>query len=166
MSFSETVSLCAGLIQALVALLFWFGIDFKRFKKFAFPRMDGNRNKVILVLILGSLVWSSVALFVARDYRKTDWMGEDPRWKMYKKQSVVGRHFSRENVQLDGKHYIDCTFEETTLVYDAQAPYELTNSTFVGTTNFKSGNARIGALIVLMHELGMLPKTEMRISPP
>jgi hypothetical protein len=167
MSFPANIALWSGPIQAVIALLLWFGLDFKRVQRMtagvASLRVD--RNKIILFLIVGSLVWSTAAVYFSSDYRKTDWMGHDSRWKMFDKQKVVGRHFIREAVTLDGNHFINCTFEETTLIYNALAPYELTSPTFIGTTNIKSDNARIGALITLMSRLGMLPKTDIRISP-
>jgi hypothetical protein len=40
---------------------------------------------------------------------------------------IVTKHFQNETVELDGKSFIDCTFEKVTFVYQGTMPAQFTN---------------------------------------
>ena len=45
---------------------------------------------------------------------------------------IHNRNYSKETVDLDGRHFIDCTFDQVTLRYHGTAPAFFTNCTYEG----------------------------------
>ena len=76
-------------------------------------------------------------------------------WKATNKTPVIGKSFVNQEVPLDGFSYSDCTFRNVTLVFNGDAPFDLTNNTIEGVY-IRSANPALNGLIQLLIELKMI----------
>jgi hypothetical protein len=70
-------------------------------------------------------------------------------------QQVIGQHFKNEAVVLDGKWFIDCTFEKVTFVYGG-GPARIQAATMKGTYALKTGAGTPTATVCLLKMLNAL----------
>jgi hypothetical protein len=156
-----------GVIASVVALLLFFGIDGKALlivfshspetpKKAA-----SHRNKLVLALIVGALIWS-----VAAEYRlykqrggeigtRETWDATNAEWRRdsYRYETVVGKTFRNEIVPLDGRSYSNCQFFNVTFEYNGTGPVQLLNNAFHGDVRFTSANPRTATAMGLVAKL-------------
>jgi hypothetical protein len=132
----------ASIVQAVVALLLYFGIDAKAVGLFlrknergAVTSASPARSKIILVLIAGSLLWSGITAYRFRGLSRYD-----PNAPM---EEVSGKTFINQEVKIDGKRFTKCRFENVTIVYDATTPVSMEFDDFIGPLKFKSDNAQV-----------------------
>lgn len=69
---------------------------------------------------------------------------------------VRGKFFANEKVPVDDTTFYDCTFTNVTFVYDGTAPFQMNDSSIVGTYAFESNNPSIQATGLLLSGIGML----------
>ncbi len=79
--------------------------------------------------------------------------------------NVFGQTYMNETVSMDGRHFIKCTFDNVTYLYNGTRPTELTDCKIAlhdGKTNtaVNTDNPVIGNLIQLLNELGIF-KTKL-----
>ena len=124
---------------------------------------------MMLVLMLASLAISSFGWYRVNNYSylTNDWMGIDERWKLYKKIDVWNKRFMNEVVDVDGRRYVDCTFENVTFLYNATAPWEFSGTTTItGTINIKTDNRRLGAFLEFLRRTNSLnPDARIDLHP-
>ncbi len=102
---------------------------------------------VALVLFALNLGMSSLGLYrsFAKDCRQ---------WQSTKQDVVYGINFRNERVELDGKLFDHCTFENVTFVYDGLAPSGLKASTILpGKLGFLVRNRPAQALQTLLEAM-------------
>ena len=87
----------------------------------------------------------------------------DP-WKSYRLETVSNKKFVNERVVIDGKRFVQCHFENVTIVFNGKAPYDFFRVTSSGENYLESNNAQYQRLLSLMHGTGML-KGHMTIEP-
>jgi len=97
------------------------------------------------------------------NFSTTDW--DRPLQKMFR------RKYKDEVVELDGNHFIECTFENVTMRYQGRRPYMATKTQFIGTlpeisVKITSDNPLVGQIIQLFNDTGMLKnKGDLKIFP-
>ena len=71
-------------------------------------------------------------------------------------EHIEGRTFRRERVVLDGKRYLECTFDNVTFVYNG-GPGELYQNEIIGPIHFDiAGNKEISRMVYILQRLGAL----------
>jgi hypothetical protein len=70
---------------------------------------------------------------------------EDYPFKEYR-----GMTYKDETVQIDGKNFIDCTFDNVTLRFEGKAPFRFTNDHFTEKFAFASNNPVVKSTMALL----------------
>jgi len=65
-------------------------------------------------------------------------------------KQIQAKTFRNETVLLDGNEFINCTFDNTVLKFDGQAPFRLTNNKFVSKFSVASENPVVKSTLELM----------------
>jgi hypothetical protein len=143
-----------GLLPAVAA---FFGVDRKFVRgKLATPARHSRKREILLLAaVIGSLVLSSVGW-----YRSTH--PDVDSWRLPNVDTIYAKSFLNETVQLDGRHFDHCHFENVKLLYHGLGPVSFNASDFkgqvwvgsdnIGIRNFGIMNAeltRLGTLIQL-----------------
>jgi hypothetical protein len=115
-----------------------------------------SRRPQIVMLVLTVLTWSAVGFDYYDRHRGTvlTWDETTPLDPIY--GSV--RRFINETVPLDGRHYINPTFEDVTFEYEGTRPSQMDNPQFVihagqVSGGIKSYNPIVNQTIEIMHTL-------------
>jgi hypothetical protein len=76
-------------------------------------------------------------------------------WKMRQDQerAVYGKSYRNESVQIDGKKFDHCNFENVTFIYAGVAPTDLVECHFTGTTYLKTSSDALKGYMVLQEQL-------------
>jgi len=93
------------------------------------------------LLVTGAMVlsvWAAVGYDYYDRYHPST-ADSESKWNSYPLKNVMGKHFVRETVPLDGFAYIDSSFEDVTLTYEGTAPTRLYGIAYPGT----KGSTRI-----------------------
>jgi hypothetical protein len=61
-----------------------------------------------------------------------------------------GKTYKDETVQIDGNHFVDCTFDNVTFRFDGQAPFRFTNDHFQGAFRLTSNNPVVKSTMILV----------------
>jgi len=142
-------------IGTALALLAFFGVDWKRIKKSLAQRGETmpktpfpKRQILFLALIVASLVMSSIGWYVS--YSNKPQTYEEFSGARKKLEEVRLQTFVNEVVELDGKHFIDCDFLHVTLIYRGHEPFVMDVSKFTGPLSIvvQDGPAAGPALLV------------------
>jgi hypothetical protein len=80
------------------------------------------------------------------------------QWLKLPKDVISGKTFANETVRLDGKVFVNCTFNNVILSFDGTAPFELSHNanTFIGQLVIKTRNERLGIFGRLFTEMKFL----------
>jgi hypothetical protein len=68
---------------------------------------------------------------------------------------VMNRHFLNETIDIDGKHFMGCTFVNVKLRYNGTSNFSLTNVHFQGFPIVTSDNPGVESGFMLLKSLGM-----------
>jgi hypothetical protein len=114
-----------------------FVLTFIIFAKDLIPQMTGGGNVDIKILLVFLLL--TIGLNIANQikiYRKTK---DDPTgskgWEKTPKIPIIGKSFSNERVEIDGRSFSSCQFRNVTLVFKGQLPFDFVNCQFLQTVN-------------------------------
>jgi hypothetical protein len=116
------------LIGAIFALLAFFGVDWE-FLQGRIPMSDKTRRVLTFVLILASLAMSGLGWYAHINEQSI----AVNQWRHYRKEDVIKQFFSNQEVEIDGKNFENCTFNNVTFVFRATAPFTLANNNINGT---------------------------------
>lgn len=113
-------------------------------------------GKGVLVFLVIWMGFSLIAFYMSRQ--------PSPRgWKTTQKVVVLNKTLQNEKVLLDGHSYSGCRFVNVTFIYNADAPFDLTNNTIEGSWSIETDNVQISGMIKLLNELKMLqPSTQVK----
>ena len=88
------------------------------------------------------------------------WINAPSLWRKIKGLEVVeNRHFANQAVLLDGHHYINCIFENCTLVHNG-GETKITNATKRGGFKIQLGNPSAVKSMMVYDALGLIVKNE------
>jgi hypothetical protein len=131
-------------------------------KKPGVPAMS-SASKLVGIALIAGLIVSSVSLYFNFQPRVTEktvtvtepykykWLGDTPPSSL-----VSDRFFDDEEVPLDGKSYINCTFTNVTFVYDGTAPMVFSHNSVFGGFKIKSNNPSVEASLIFLYGFGVL----------
>jgi hypothetical protein len=107
-----------------------------------------------LVAASWAVVGGLAVLWLDRSLRRGDVEDDkvDPHWER-KLEVVEGKFFHLTDVPLDHRKYVNCRFEDITLVYDG-APFALKNNHFSGRLVVKTNRADLGRFAQLLFSTG------------
>lgn len=83
------------------------------------------RQRFLLAMVVGGLVMTSIGWYRSEHKSCLKWATTQAD-----EQLVYGKHFFNETVELDGKKFDHCTFEDVTFLYHATAPVDFVESSF------------------------------------
>lgn len=121
-----------------------------------------NRTLILAVIGLGIVAWlhlGSVDLDglsptdALRAFNKSEgWSGQ------YNFEKISRKTFKGENVLVDGREFVECTFDNVTLIYNGTTPPRFTGNTFIGRTMLSSNNYAIDGIMGILELLRYLPQ--------
>src|ERR1035437_6290532 len=142
-------------ISTVLALLALFGVDWRSLKA-KIPTSLWGRNGLFLALILGSLAMSVVGWYQSthRNYL---------RWHMTpaEEQVFYGQSYRNEKVEMDGKKFDHCKFENVTLMYHSIEPAELLECQISGCTYLRTDNDAAMGFVKIEEALRHMPNFTM-----
>ena len=97
--------------------------------------LSNATSAVIIILMLVNAVWLYRRSLPSDEQR---WNATREQWKTYEPRLVQEKSFLNETVELDGVHYINCTFQNVTFRYSGRTPIQVTNNKFIGDVAFDS----------------------------
>lgn len=90
-----------------------------------------------------TMVMAVLILFVGYDLYDRHKTPDYKTWHSPKEETVYAKSFMNETVELDGKKFDRCNFENVKLLYHGLGPVEFVGGTFKGTIWFGSDNIAI-----------------------
>jgi hypothetical protein len=94
------------------------------------------RKIVVALLVIGAIAYaldlSDRFLFREKRYDATATM-----------TTIHGREYRNLTVRVDGFNFIECTFENVTLIFDGQAPFQLTTAHFAPGSSIRFGSTNL-----------------------
>jgi len=133
-----------GLGQLLIALVVWFKVDARTIGKW-FMLSDTPRNKVMLILILGGLAFSVYAVY-ASSHRYTTSV-----------ETLTGFTYANQMVEMDGRRFENCTFENSTLMYRGKGEVYRAGCRFVGNVVLTTDHPAITTFVRLGEYISSRP---------
>ena len=112
--------------------------------------MPSGPNGLLIILALCGIGLTGLGLY--RSY-SAGWQPD-----LDTKHPIVGKTFRNQEVQVDGKIFNRCTFENVTFFYRAKQPFQMAGCTFLGTRLIRTDNAEVVGMVGLMKGLGYLVK--------
>jgi hypothetical protein len=109
--------------------------------------------KLIGLLLVISFVLSAIAIYGA-------WRKNDPlHWTMRQDQEQViyGQIYRNQDVEIDGKRFDHCKFENVTFIYHALAPCDLLVCEISGSVLIKTDNDAAKGILKFVEALRALP---------
>jgi hypothetical protein len=83
----------------------------------------------------------------------------------YPLKEYRGKRYKDETVQIDGNHFIDCTFENVIFRFDGEAPFRFTNDHFQGAFRLTSNNTVVKSTMILVGTFIKLENPAQNQSP-
>lgn len=125
-------------IGTLLGILALLGMDWKlvwgRLSKQV--RRSRKREVLLLTAVIGSLALSSIGWYRA-EHPKVD------VWKFPTQETIYAKSYINETVELDGKVFDHCHFENVKLLYHGLGPVSIVQSDFKGQVWVGSDNIAI-----------------------
>jgi hypothetical protein len=75
-------------------------------------------------------------------------------------KSVFKEHYKDRTVKLDGNEFIECTFENVTLIYDGTRPARITNCKRNPNVTLETGNPIVNNTVEILAAFGLINKPE------
>ena len=141
-------------ILILTAALVWLGLNRPPLPLWSWPTVVFVAVAMAVAAVLNfKLSRSTTKMGGKKESAYTAAFEEDnPHFKM-----VRNHKFTNETVELDGKRFEDCEFENTTILFHGNAPTELINPKFRGSLQILSDNPAINNFITLSEILRSAP---------
>jgi len=138
-------------IGTALTILAFFGIDWKLVsgKLSASVKPSRKREVLLLVAVVGSLAFSIVGWYQT-EHPKVD------VWKFPQQQMIYAKSYLNEAVELDGKTFDHCHFENVKLLYHGLGPVSLIQADFKGQVWLGSDNIAIQNFAIADAELKKL----------
>lgn len=108
-----------------------------------------NNNATLIVLAAIGIALTSLGLYRSYTSGYKDTVDAD--------HPIVDRVFRNEVVEIDGKVFRRCTFENVTFVYGARRSCQLQSCTFLGRRLIKAATPEVTATILVLRGLGVNP---------
>lgn len=128
--------------------------DWLRRKKVAAVTAEVAPSKarwmLVLALSICALIFSCIGLY------RTLYYGDYKRWQSPKQETVYAKSFVNETVELDGKIFDHCHFENVKLIFHGHAPVTFNQSDFKGELYFGSDNIAINQFMITSSALDRL----------
>jgi len=128
MDSNGIVVLCA-IIQALGVLLVFFRVDVRLLGRMMNYQPATRRELVMTILACGSIALSLYSFFYAGERVRSR---ERWQYELHHLETIRGRAFKNEEVELDGKSFLECKFEGVTLVFRGEHPFALIGADIKG----------------------------------
>lgn len=122
---------------------------------------DIARSKIVLLLIIGGLAFSGYALYASRRPSTPTQPGVLPTGEI-NLQQISNKHFLNQEVVLDGKSFVNCTFENVKFVYSGN-PTQIVNYKAVGKMAFETSHPRISNALRVLEMMGLVDPKGFRI---
>lgn len=142
----DVATFIVGAIGALLCIppaLQSLGLDVRIFgRKEVLPqRIETRKLRWAILLAVASIALTISAIGLYRTERLSpDYVAIDKAWGKYDYTDVWNRNFSNEDVQLDGRKFHNCHFENVTFVYEGTAPFSMNAITATGKNTVRSAN--------------------------
>ena len=143
--YDHAVNTIAAVCEIFIFWMIWQ--DYRKARGKLELRVPAKRWLLMISLSLGPLVAVGLETTVGR---QNEVFQDVPATTVKVRQT-----FKNQEVPLDGVRYVECTFENVTLVYNATRPYELTGNHFIGSNTFRSDSKRVMATLGLSRALGL-----------
>jgi hypothetical protein len=75
-------------------------------------------------------------------------------------KSVFKEHYKDRTMKIDGKEFIECTFENVTLIYDGTRPARITNCKRTPNVTIETGNPIINNTVEILAAFGLTNKPD------
>jgi hypothetical protein len=139
-------------VGTLLAVLAFFGLDWKFVKgRFWMPHLT-RRETLFFFLLLASVILSGVGWYKSSHRDLLHW-----RMQPADEELVYGKHFRNESVELDGKRFDHCTFENVTMIYHGLAPMDFVETSFKGNVFIKTDNQAAQGYMKISEWIKSLP---------
>lgn len=130
-------------IGVVLAIAAFFGVDWKFLKgKITTPNSQQGRQIALLLLIVGSLAMSAFGWYNSAH-------PDVNAWRSSKQETIYARSYRNETVEIDGKIFDRCHFENVKLLYHGLRPVTFNQSDFKGELYFGSDNIAINQFMIL-----------------
>jgi hypothetical protein len=122
-----------------------------------------GKVRFLLSATLLLLTWAAVGYDYYDRHRPIGLWGtfDLEKWNRYQKKEVAHKTFTNENVVLDGKSFLDCTFENATLTYNGTAPFNFEGNAAKGSVVIHSDNPALMGFLLFAQQVGELKNTEI-----
>lgn len=128
----NTILLLVALAQTIVAIPgAWVALrDLSPKQKRASQR--STLLTLAMPLLFTVLTWSAVIINYHQAATGTiDFDAVDKRWISFDYKIITGKRFNNETVRLDGIHFVDCVFTNSTLEFEGTAPFSISGNSVV-----------------------------------
>jgi hypothetical protein len=136
------------IVGFLLAAAAFFGVDWKLIRrKFSKPTTPSRKREVLLLTaVVGSLLMSGIGWYRAAH-------PDVDSWRLPKVETIYAKSFLNETVELDGKVFDHCHFENVKLLYHGLGPISFNQSDFKGQVWVGSDNIAIRNFGIMNAEL-------------
>jgi hypothetical protein len=120
------------------------------------PKIERQVKALFMLLLVATLALSSALYYTIFKQGDIEWASA--QWLKLPKEVISGKSFLNETVSLDGKVFVNCTFNNVILSFDGTAPFEISRNAnrFVGQIIIKTRNERLGIFGRLFTEMKFL----------
>jgi hypothetical protein len=144
-------------IGTAIALLALLGMDWKLvWGRIAMPTKPTRWREIfLLAAVIGSLAMSATGWYQA-EHPKVD------AWKFPQTQTIYAKSYINETVELDGKVFDHCHFENVKLLYHGLGPVSFVQADFKGQIWLGSDNIGIRNFGIADAEIKKLTTIQLR----
>lgn len=101
---------------------------------------------MVVMGLLTVATWSAVAVLFL-------WTPDVNRWHSEKQETIYAKSFMNETIEIDGKKFDHCTFQNVKLMFHGNAPVEFVEARFLsGTVYLGSDNIAIQQFMILRQQ--------------
>jgi hypothetical protein len=140
-------------VDSLLAVAAFFGVDWKFVRgKLSKPTKPSRKREILLLAaVIGSLVMSAVGWYRSA-HPNVD------SWSLLRVETIYAKSFLNETVELDGKHFDRCHFENVKLLYHGLGPVSFNGSDF-------KGQVWVGSDNIAIRDFGIMNAELTRVAP-
>jgi hypothetical protein len=144
-------------VQALgsvFSVLVFFGITWSSTKTNLGSAVTNQAHVIsmilMIVLLTGSFLASGIGWYRVRHRQSFTVTPTDQQ------EIVYGKSFANERVELDGKRFQKCTFENVTLVYHGTTNFSFESNVFKGSLSMDTDSGAVAAMLMLLKAAGWI----------
>jgi hypothetical protein len=144
-------------ISLAIGLFGFLGLDWKVVGgRLQMPHLN-VRNSIVAALLLISISFSATGWYQLRHIDRLHWTMKDSDMEV-----IYGKTYRNEKVEMDGKKFDHCTFENVTFVYHALAPTGFNQSNFEGSEFYlETDNDAAKGMLILEQIFESMPGHKM-----